>query len=380
MRVLCRDCGGTADFSLAEWRCPCGGAWEPANQPSFDQNRIKDKDYSIWRYGAFLGLDVLEPIKPMGVGWTPIVPAVLFGKKVVLKLEYLMPTGSFKDRGINTMVNQLACMGAKTMVEDSSGNAGASLAAHGARYGIHTRIFVPEYASPFKQHQISIYGVEMTRVPGTRKDTETAAQAAINQHTAYASHAYQPAYLAGQMTVAFELWEQLGKNVPDWIICPVAQGGQLLGYWLGFSRLFAAGLIDHLPRLIAVQSAQVAPLYEAWSAGLDDVPEIQPAGSTIAEGVSIANPVRGKRLLQTIRESNGLVLAMTDEEILDGQRAIAQKGYYIEPTSALVVAGLKKLADQIPLDVQVALTLTGSGLKGLPRNDRGAGNPTAPSH
>jgi threonine synthase len=366
MRVQCYDCGNVTEFTLAEWRCSCGGAWEPDWTLPFDIHRIVSADNSIWRYGKLLGLDIQSPDKRMGVGWTPLVPVQLFGNQILLKLEYLLPTGSFKDRGINAMVNQLAHMGVGSMVEDSSGNAGASLAAHGARFGIDTQIFVPDYASPFKQHQISIYGVEITRIAGSRKDTEIAAQAVVGSGKTYASHAYHPAYLAGQTTVAFEVWEQLGQRVPDWIICPVAQGGQFLGFWFGFTKLLEAGLIDHLPRLVAVQSAQVSPLYHAWQAGLDHIPAIQPLGPTIAEGVSIANPVRGKRLLQAVKETDGTVLAINEEEILQGQSLLAHKGYYVEPTSALVVAGLKHLTGIIDEKSVVILPLTGNGLKGLP--------------
>jgi threonine synthase len=370
MRVICHDCGKITDFTLDGWRCSCGGAWEPADHPRFDFNKINTSDRSVWRYGELLGLDVKTPYQHMGAGWTPLVPITLYGIQVNLKLEYLMPTGSFKDRGINPMVNQLVQMGVKSMVEDSSGNAGASLAAHGARFGIHTQIFIPDYASPFKQHQIALYGVEMIKIAGTRKDTEVAAQDAAGSERTYASHAYQPAYLAGQMTAAFEVWEQLGKKAPDWILCPVAQGGQFLGFWFGFSSLLAAGLIDHLPRLVAVQSAKIAPLYQAWKAGLDNVPEVDPIGPTIAEGVSIAKPVRGRRLLQAIRESDGLVMAINEEDITLGQLDLAHKGFYVEPTSALVIAALKILVEENNQVSNVLLTLTGNGLKGSPNHRR----------
>jgi threonine synthase len=368
MRVVCHDCSKLTDFTLDAWRCTCGGAWEPADRPSFEISKLKTNDRSIWRYGELLGLDVKSPYHHMGVGWTPLVPITLYETQVHLKLEYLMPTGSFKDRGVNPMVNQLMHMGVKSMVEDSSGNAGASLAAHGARFGIHTQIFIPEYASLNKQHQISLYGVEMLKIAGSRKDTETAAQNAVGFGTTYASHAYNPAYLAGQMTAAFEVWEQLDKKALDWVLCPVAQGGQFLGFWFGFSRLLAAGLIKHMPRLVAVQSAKIAPLYQAWKAGLDDVPGVDPSGQTIAEGVSIAQPVRGKRLLQAVRESDGLVMAIKEEDIILGQQLLAHKGYFIEPTSALVIAALKILVEE-NIDVTNALlTLTGNGLKGSPKN------------
>jgi threonine synthase len=368
MRVQCCECGNAEEFTLESWRCNCGGAWEVEKQSTFIPHKIRSNDYTIWRYGDQFGLDIQVPSISMGVGWTPLIPIQLLDKQVFLKMEYLMPTGSFKDRGVNTMVNQLAHMGVELMVEDSSGNAGASLAAHGACFGIHTKIFIPGYASPFKKHQISIYGVEVTRINGSRRDTEIAAQSAVGPKSTYASHAFQPAYLAGQSSVAWEVWEQLGQKAPDWIICRVAQGGQFLGFFFGFLRLLAAGLINHLPRLVAVQSAQIAPLYHAWHAGLDTVPAIVPLGPTVAEGVSISNPVRGKRLLQAIRESCGLVLQISEEDILIGQQLLARRGFYVEPTSALVAAGLNQLASVIEENHIVVLPLTGSGLKGAPQH------------
>ena len=210
-------------------------------------------------------------------------------------------------------------------------------------------------------------GLKVTSVPGTRKATEDAAQASVGPGRTYASHAYNPAYLAGQITAAYELWEKLGRNAPDWIILPVAQGGQFLGYWFGFRQLLSAGLVDHLPHLVAVQSAQVAPIVRAWEAGLDHIPAVEPAGPTLAEGVAIPRPVRDKRILQALRETDGRALAISEGEIKAAQELLAHKGYYVEPTSALAAAGYIRLMDEIGKGEIVVLPLTGSGLKGAPR-------------
>jgi threonine synthase len=369
MFVTCHDCDKKQEFNIIEWRCSCGGAWEPLLSTPFDPERINIKTTSIWRYGQFLGLDIQQPLKHMGVGWMPLVPIKINGREVYLKLEFLSPSGSFKDRGVNAMVNQLVHMGVKSVVEDSSGNAGASLAAHAARFGIPAQIYVPSYASPAKLHQIEVYGVEVIPVPGPRKAAEEAAQASVNETKAYASHAYNPAYLAGQVTAAWELWEQLGRKSPDWIILPVAQGGQFLGYWMGFSILRKAGLIGALPRLVAVQSAQVAPIFDAWSQGMEDIPAVEPKGPTLAEGVAIPKPARGKRLLQALRESEGRVVICKEQEILDAQQNLAHIGYFVEPTSALAFAGYKQMLDNIGDEECVVLPLTGSGLKGIPTDE-----------
>lgn len=370
MRVRCHECDFEMDFSLSQWRCRCGGAWEPSLLPSFDLSKIRQNEYTIWRYGKLLGLNVDQTLKHMGVGWTPLVPIQFFAHRVYLKMEYLSPSGSFKDRGVNAMINQLAFMGVKVLVEDSSGNAGASLAAHAARFGIKSQIFVPEYASPNKISQIAVYGAEVIKVGGIRKDVERAAQESITSEKAYASHAYNPAYLTGQMTAAWEIWEQLGRRAPDWIISPVAQGGQFLGFWFGFKSLLDAGLIDKLPRLVVVQSAKIAPIYHAWKAGLSWVPEVEVTEPTVAEGVAISKPARGRRLLQVLHETDGKVLAIEEDKIIEAQKKLAEQGFFIEPTSALAVAGFKDLSNAIQDYETVVIPLTGNGLKGKPKHDQ----------
>ncbi len=368
MQVRCNRCGIETHYQIENWRCECGGAWEPAEIPAFDVAKIHQNDYSIWRYGAMLGLDIQKPAKAMGVGWTPLVSTQLENHSVRLKLEFLSPSGSFKDRGVNAMVEQLYSMGIKAVAEDSSGNAGASLAAHAAHFGIKAEIYVPAYASEEKKRQIKVYGANIVSVPGSRKATEEAAQNSVSHGQAYASYAYNPAYLAGQITAAYELWEQLDHKAPDWIFCPVAQGGLFLGLWFGFKNLLKAGLISKLPRLVAVQSAMVAPIYAAWRKGLEIIPEVEPKGETLAEGVAIAKPVRELRLLQALRETNGQVLSISENEIRSGQEMMARLGFFIEPTSALVVSGFHQLINEVKQDETVVLPLTGSGLKSVSKN------------
>jgi threonine synthase len=325
---------------------------------------------SIWRYGNLLPLDVHEASRVMGVGGTPLVPVNIGGRELQLKLEFLSPSGSFKDRGVNAMVSQLAAMGAGELVEDSSGNAGASLAAHAARFGLSAEIFVPASTSPAKMQQIAVYGATVTPVPGPRKAATDAVVASLKPGRAYASHAWNPAYLAGQTTAAFELWEQMGHQVPDWVILPTAQGGQFLGLYFGFRQLLAAGLIAKLPRLVAVQAERVAPIVRAWEAKLDRIPAVEPQGPTLAEGAAIPRPVRDQRILQALRESEGRAVAVSEAEIAAAQIQLAHLGYYVEPTSALALAGYLRLREQIGAGEHVVLTLTGSGLKGKPNHDR----------
>ena len=303
----------------------------------------------------------------LGVGWTPLLPQTWDGREVRFKLEYMAPTGSFKDRGTEVMINILAAQGETHIVDDSSGNAGASVAAYAAQAGMRAEIFVPAYASPAKQAQIAVYGAEVRPIPGVRGNAKQAALEAAERGAALASHAYHPGFLGGQLTVAWELWEQLGHRAPDWYVVPVGQGVHLLGVWLGFRALRAAGLVSKLPRLVAVQAAALAPLCHAFEAGLEAVPPVEPATPSVAEGLAIAEPVRGKRLLQAIRETGGTCVAVEDEATLKAQRQLARRGLYVEPTSATAVAALDTILQHAAPDETVVVPLTGSGLKGSPR-------------
>jgi threonine synthase len=167
--------------------------------------------------------------------------------------------------------------------------------------------------------------------------------------------------------VAWELWEQLGRRAPDWFIVPVGQGLHLLGVWLGFRRLRAAGLVDALPRLVAVQAATLAPLSRAFAAGLETVPPVEPTTPSVAEGLAINEPARGRRLLQAIRETGGTCITVDDDAILGAQHRLAQHGLYVEPTSATVIAALEDLYRGAASDDVIVVPLTGSGLKGSPR-------------
>ena len=182
------------------------------------------------------------------------------GRQVWLKLEYMAPTASFKDRGTAVMINILAHQGVAHVVDDSSGNAGASVAAYAARAGIQAEVYVPAHASPSKQAQIAVYGAQVRPIPGPRVNAKWAAIESAQRGAAYASHGYHPGFLLGQQSVAWEVWEQLGHRAPDWYVVPVGQGVHLLGVWLGFRRLRAAGFVDRLPRLAAVQPSRLAPL------------------------------------------------------------------------------------------------------------------------
>jgi threonine synthase len=337
----------------------------------FNPSLIDEAETSIWRYRRLYGLDFESPVVCLGAGGTPLVPLTLAGQDLWLKLEYLAPTASFKDRGTSVMINILAHQGVRHVADDSSGNAGASVAAYAARAGMRAEIFVPAYASPAKQAQIAVYGAEVKPVPGPRQNAKLATSEATECGVVLASHAYHPGFLLGQQSVAWETWEQLGRRAPDWYIVPVGQGVQLLGIWLGFRRLRAAGLVDRLPRLVAVQASRLAPLCQAFEAGLDHVPGLEPTTPSLAEGLAIAEPVRGRRLLQAIRETGGTCITVDEEAIQIAQHRLAHHGFYVEPTSATVIAALPSVAEQARAGDAIVIPLTGSGLKGQPHDAQG---------
>lgn len=360
LQYRCQHCQQTEPAGRWLWRCSaCGGPLELAGLSAFDSTAIDASVHSIWRYRAMLP-PVDEEAVFMGEGWTPLVKIALFGRQVHCKLEYFSPTGSYKDRGVAVMVGALKSLGVSEVMDDSSGNAGASLAAYAARAGLRARIFVPAHAAPAKKRQIAVYGAQLEEIPGPRAATTEAAHRAA-AHTPYASHAHSPYNLAGLQTIAWEVWEQLGRRAPAAMIFPMGQGTLFLGAYFGFRRLAEAGLIQRLPQLIGVQSEHCAPVYQAWQAGLEEVPAVE-EGDTIAEGIRIQAPVRGKTLLRTLRETGGQVVVVSDAEIAAAQDRLARLGLYVEPTSAAAVAGLEQIAHRLP-EGDVVLALTGSGLK-----------------
>jgi threonine synthase len=310
--------------------------------PCFDPARVDANTYTLWRYREALPLpDGARPVT-LGEGWTPLVDLEWNGRLVRFKAESLNPTGSFKDRGAALLVTALRAAGVREVVEDSSGNAGAALSAYAARGGLDATVYVPAHASPVKQAQIAVYGAHIVAIPGSRSDTAAAVLEAAERGAVYATHAYSPFYPQGMKTVAYELWEQCGGCAPESIVVPVGHGGLLLGLHSGFGELLSAGLIRRWPRLIGVQARACAPLARAWEGGASAVAPVL-EGDTIAGGVRIAAPPWGQQVLAAVRQTDGAILALSDEAALAAQAQLARLGLYVEPTSALAVAALDHL-------------------------------------
>jgi threonine synthase len=347
--LACDSPAGAADA----WRCRCGGPWalEPFGRvPPLDA--LRDRPGGLWRYREALPVDGV-PVS-LGEGGTPLVPSR--DGRFRFKVESANPTGSFKDRGAALLLTAARTAGARGLVEDSSGNAGAAIAAYAARAGLEATIYVPEGASPGKLAQVAAYGARVVRVPGSRDDVAAAAQAAPGR---YASHCWDPTFFHGTKTIAYELWEALGGRAPDHVVTPVGHGTMLLGLWLGFRELLRAGAIARLPRLLAVQSAACAPLA---GPALGRGPG---AGDTVAEGIRVLRPARPDEIRRAVAESGGRFLVVDDAEIVSARGRLGREGFFVEPTAAVAPAAAWRLLDEgafAPSEI-VVVPLTGHGLK-----------------
>ena len=345
------------------WRAPDDGGYVNLTAGSgLSPGDIDRDEASLWRYRQALRLPG-PPLRSLGEGWTPLVDGTWDGMAVHMKSEFLMPSGSFKDRGTAVMLNHLAQCGVIDILEDSSGNAGASIATYGAALGLRARIFVPASAPAPKRYQMAAMGAEVVPVPGTRDDVAQAVLADVDERF-YAGHNHQPFFLEGTKTLAFELWEQLGFKVPDNIVIPLGQGSNVMGCYIGFGELRARGEIAAIPHIFGIQAANAAPAYAAYATGRDQPVEIE-IQPTIADGIASARIVRLPEVLDAMRASGGGCVAVSEAEIIAALRQFTHQGFFIEPTCAAAGAGLSKLiADGAvkPGDITVVI-LTGSGLK-----------------
>jgi len=367
LTIYCPTSNFRAKAGRRPLRCPLSNApLEYTDLPPFSLEAIDPTQMGHWRYAAMLPV-VMEGHKriTLGEGWTPLIQGSWSGQKIYWKYDALMPTGSYRDRGTSVMVNWLVGHGAITLMNDSSGNAGASLACYAGRARRTAWIYIPESTPEPKKVQISSYGAELVEVPGPRHQSARAVREATlyNKESSYASHAWHPAFLLGQMTCAWEIWEQLGQQVPDWLIMPAGHGSTLLGAWRGFQHLKNSGVTDKLPRLVAVQAEPYTPIYEAFHQGLG-IPIITPHMASIsADGVAISHPVRGVELLKALHQSGGTAIAIEETAVVEAHHRMAEWGLFVEPTSALVAAAMDQLKSMIAPEETVVAVLTAHGLK-----------------
>ena len=368
-RFACSSCGKDAGEAPRHYRCTeCSGPLDFEGGPvSFPLEKIASRPASMWRYAE--ALPSFGPPVSLGEPQTPLETVDLDGFPLQLKCDFCMPTGSYKDRGAALLMGYLKSIGVEEAVEDSSGNAGAALAAYAARAGVRLKVFCPASASAGKLAQIRLYGAELVPIEGPRPRATEALLAYVEETGAvYASHLWHPLFISGIKTLAWEIAEQSGWQAPDVVVCPVGAGSILLGLYQGFNDLFNAGVIDSLPRLVAIQSKHVNPVARAFSAGSDTVEPITPE-PTLAEGIALPGPVRGMQVIQALYRSGGTVVDVSEDEIVDGLRRLGQRGFCVEPTSAVVWHGVKRYVEKegVEPDAKVVAVLSGHGLKAAER-------------
>jgi threonine synthase len=370
MFYRCDACSTEYPRHTERWRCSCGRPLELISRPALRRADVLTSERSLWRYAAALPPELADSRVSYSEGLTPLLPAPDLAERLYVKLEFMFPSGSFKDRGTTVLVSEMNRLGRTSLMEDSSGNAGASLAMYAARARIQCEIFAPANTSAGKLVQIGIAGARLRSIPGSREDTAEAALQAADDPSQpfYASHNWHPMFVEGVKTVGFEIWEQLDFTVPDLVVAPAGNGSMILGLYEAFQALRAAGEIDVLPRIVAVQAAACAPLTAAFEAGADDVTPFdkQP---TLAEGIASARPIRARQLLAAIRATRGSAVAVPEDSLLSTVRQLAALGFFVEPTSAVVAAVLPILSDRgiLATGELTVLLLSGSGLKATER-------------
>lgn len=335
--LRCSRCATEFPVESLVWLCPCGGVLDVADfgarLPS--PARLTGRSATLWRYAEALPVPELAEVS-LGEGMTPTVPAVGLPDARV-KLEFLSPTLSFKDRGAVMLATLARLLGVRRLIADSSGNAGTALSAYAARIGVPCDIYVPASTSPGKLGQMRAHGAQVHLIDGNREDAARAAKSAAEAPDAsYASHMFHPYFLHGTKTFAFELWEQ---GLPDTVVLPVGHGTLLLGAYLGFQELLTQGLIPRLPTIIGVQSAHCAPLATAADAGSPTPATITPV-PTKAEGIAIAEPARGEAILAAVAATGGTILGVPDDQVRTARAELATAGLYVEPTSAVCWAAV----------------------------------------
>jgi len=333
----------------------------------------KRRRISVWKYKEFLPLHEESKIVTLQEGGTPLYKCERLAERLgaknlnlYVKNEGANPTGSFKDRGMTVGVSKALELNVKTVICASTGNTSASLAAYAAKAGLNCAVLVPRGKIALgKLSQAIMYGAKVVAVKGNFDAALKTVIDATNTLGLYLLNSINPFRIEGQKTAAFEICEQLGWKAPDRIVIPVGNAGNITAYWKGFKELEALEIIERLPKMTGVQASGASPIVKAFTNGSEI---LQPINNpeTMATAIRIGNPFNWKRALKAIRESTGLALSVTDEEITYAQKLLARtEGIFVEPASAASIAGLKKLIEsaEIASEETVVCIATGNGLK-----------------
>jgi threonine synthase len=358
--IKCSKCGRTST-GILDSKCSCGSPLETHLHFNFEKKQIRKRNYSLWRYVSFFPYVNEKEIMSLGEGWTPLVK---FSDSVYFKLDHLNPTGSFKDRGSTVLISALQEQLKKAggyVSEDSSGNAGASIAAYATRAGLKAKIYVPQNVSGPKFSQIQFYGAEVVKVSGSRSKVAEEAQKP-EKRKVYVGHIVHPLFRDGIRSLAYELAEEFGWKLPDRIYLPVSAGTLLLGVINGFKHLETSGLIDVFPKIVACQTRQVSPLYHRFK-GLSYTPPKRI--TSIADALVSVDPPLLDLMIKNLKKVNSDAVMVEESEILAAFIELARRGFFVEPSSAVTYAAYEKQLEikETSKDDEAVIVLTGNGLK-----------------
>jgi len=383
----CVKCGKIYDAVPDLTNCECGGILDIIYDYDYirtvlTKETLANRDNrTMWRYRELLPVEETTKEPPLRVGWSPMyeskkLAAQLGIARLWIKDDGINPTSSLKDRASSMAVAKAAEAGAKVIACSSTGNAASSLAGNAAAAGFETYIFVPSRAPKGKVAQLMTFGAHVVSVQGSYEDTFELSKAAIDKWGWYNRNAAINPYLSeGKKTVSLEIMEQLNWQAPDYVAISVGDGCTIAGVWKGLKDLYAIGLIDKLPRLISVQAEGCCPLNRAIA---DNEPWYPMEENTLADSIAVGVPRNADKALMAIRESNGIVVNVSDDEIMAAQKLLGSTcGVFGEPAGVAGTAGLKKLCDEgkLPSDATVVSVVTGNGLKDVANAIRACGEP-----
>ena len=385
--LRCRECGReyeVAPIFTCEW---CFGPLEvsydyDAIGSAISREKIAAGPASIWRYADLLPVDRGHAVD-LGAGFTPLVradrlAAALGLGEVWVKNDTLNPTNSFKDRVASVALSKALEFGFKTAACASTGNLANSVAAHAARAGLRSFVFIPSNLERAKVVTTAVYGGNVIAIEGNYDDVNRlCAELAGTYRWAFVNVNVRPFYAEGSKTLAYETAEQLGWETPDHVVVPVASGSLLTKIRKGFDELHQVGLLEQAPnvRVSGAQALGCSPVATAWRDGSDTIRPVKP--DTIAKSLAIGNPADGYFALDAVRQTEGGLAAVSDGEVVEGIRLLARtEGIFAETAGGVTVASLKRLAEEgvVGADERVVLYITGLGLKTL---DAVEADPTA---
>jgi len=378
IRLECSACGEDHDPSVVQTVCrKCG---KPL-LARYDLEKIVDevtkreligREATMWRYWELLPVKSRENMVSLGEGWTPLTPTLRLGREIGLrdlwvKDEGIIPTGSFKARGLSMAISKAKELGIKRVALPSAGNAAGSMAAYGARAGMEVYVFMPMDAPKVNMVECEVVGAKVVLVDGLISDAGKLVKEGTDQMGWFnVATLGEPYRVEGKKTMGLEVAEQFDWRLPDVIVYPTGGGTGIIGMWKVFDELEAMGWIgSERPRMVSVQAEGCAPIVKAWKEGKNESEFFQNA-QTVASGLRVPKALGDFLILRAARESGGTCIAVSDQEIMDSVGQISQaEGLFACPEGAATLAALKKMIidGQVDRDEKVVLFNTGSGLK-----------------